>query len=88
MNDQKAEVQAAVRKLVSAITELPEQEIDLDAAFVADLGADSMSALELMARIEHLYGVVVLPEYLPRFKSVNTVTELVLELLEKKAAHA
>ena len=45
-------VKQEVKKLVSDITEIPEEDITEQARFVDDLGVDSMMALEIVARYE------------------------------------
>ncbi len=86
MKQDQAAVEAAVRTMVATILEKPEDKIGPQADFVDQLGADSMAALELMAEIEKRYGIVVPPENLPRFKSVASVSRLVMELLEAEVA--
>jgi acyl carrier protein len=81
------EIAETIKAAVAEIAELPIEKIELDAQFGPDLGVDSMEALELMARLEKHYGIVVPPENLPRFKTVRMVAEIVSEI-KAKAAHA
>jgi len=74
-------LEAEITKLVAEILELQPDSVAPDAEFVADLGADSMSALELMVAVEKKYGIVIEPEHLPEMLSVRHVTALVGRLL-------
>lgn len=69
-----------IRKLVSQITELPEEKLIETAKFVEDLGVDSMMALEIVAAIEKKYKVTVSEEDIPKMRSLKDV----YELLEKQ----
>jgi acyl carrier protein len=82
------DVEITVRAMVAAILEVEPDAVGADAKFVDDLGADSMSALELMARVEKHYGIVILPENLPKMRTVRAVAALAGELLNGKAASA
>jgi acyl carrier protein len=80
------EFEKTVRGMVAAIIEVEPDAVGADARFVEDLGADSMSALELMARVEKHYGIVILPENLPKMRTVRAVAALAEELAKAKPA--
>jgi acyl carrier protein len=82
------EIETTVRGMVAAIMEVEPGAVDADARFVEDLGADSMSALELLARVEKHYEIVILPENLPKMRTVRAVGLLAGELVRAKAAGA
>jgi acyl carrier protein len=80
------ELEKTVRGMVAAILEVEPDAVPADAKFVDDLGADSMSALELMARVEKHYGIVILPENLPKMRTVRQVAALAGDLVKAKTA--
>jgi len=55
---------------------LPEQDIDVS-AHLADLGVDSLQALQLIVMLERTYRIEIAEEELKRFTSINSVTDLV-----------
>jgi acyl carrier protein len=48
-----------LRVLVADALELPVQEVTDDAAFIDDLGVDSLAALEIAVRLEGKYGMKI-----------------------------
>lgn len=75
------EIKKAVKKLVSEITEIPDEELKEDAKFVEDLGIDSMMALEIVASIEKKYKVLIPEEEIPEISSLQSVYDLLEKLL-------
>jgi acyl carrier protein len=71
-------ISAEVRSLIADIIERPEEEIQGDISF-AELGADSLMALEIVASIEKKYRIQVPEEHLQRVKTFNDVVMLVRE---------
>ena len=70
-----------IKKLISDITEVPEEEIAEDAKFVENLGIDSMMALEIVASIEKKYKITIPEEDIPKIRSVQDVHALLYKLL-------
>lgn len=54
---EKQEVQTRVKKVVSQVLKMEESEINDDANFIFDLGADSMQSLELVAGFEEEFDI-------------------------------
>lgn len=69
-----------IRKKISEITEISEEELKDEARFSEDLGVDSMMALEVVAAIEKLYKISVPEEEIPNIRSVGDIYELVKKL--------
>jgi len=61
---------------VARMVQLPEQDIDVS-AHLADLGVDSLQALQLIVMLERTYRIEIAEEELKRFTSINSVTDLV-----------
>ena len=51
------EVQSRVKKVISNVLKMNEDEIANDANFIFDLGADSMQSLELVAAFEEEFEI-------------------------------
>ncbi len=77
-------IKKEIKKMISDITEIPEEKITDDAKFTEDLGIDSMMALEIVANIEKKYKVVIPEEEIPKVNSFKSVYTLLEKLLKKK----
>lgn len=77
------ELEQELRELISKIVEIEPQKITLDANFVADLGMDSMMALEILAGIEKKYKVQIPEEKLGKLQNLNEAVKLTKEYIEK-----
>ena len=73
-----------IKKLISEIAEVPQDQIKDDARFVEDLGIDSMMALEIIASIEKKYKIVIPEEKIPTINSLNAIYSLIEEISTKK----
>ena len=54
---EKQEVQSRVKRVVAQVLKMDESEINDDANFIFDLGADSMQSLELVAGLEEEFDI-------------------------------
>ena len=77
------EIKKEVKKLVSEITEIPEEELKEEARFTEDLSVDSMMALEIVASVEKKYKVVIPEDKIPTIRSLNNVYSLLGGLIKK-----
>jgi len=77
-------VASEIRSLIAEIVEVPEESIT-DTSSFADLGADSLMALEIVASIEKKYRIQVPEEDLQRIKSFGDTIALVREYLARAA---
>ena len=77
------DIKKEIKKMVSDIAEIPEEEIKDEARFAEDLGIDSMMALEIVASIEKKYKIVIPEEKIPIISSLQNVYELMEEFLKK-----
>ena len=71
-----------VRKLISDIIEVPEEQITEDAPF-ATLGVDSLMALEIVASVEKKYRIHIPEEQLQQVKSFGDTIALVTAHLSR-----
>jgi len=66
-------VKRDVKKTISEITEVPEEELEEDADFTSELSIDSMMALEMVAAIEKKYKIVIPEEDIPNIRSLKNI---------------
>lgn len=78
------QVAREIRSLIAEIVEVPEESITDNSSF-ADLGADSLMALEIVASIEKKYRIQVPEEELQRIRSFGDTIALVREYLARAA---
>ena len=62
-----------LREIVAAVLELEPEEIADTADFVDEYGADSLRAIEILARIEKRYRVEIPQSELPKMQNLRAV---------------
>ncbi len=77
-------LQNQIQEIIAEIVEVKPGDIKPGVNFVKDLGADSMTALEIMAALEKKFGVVMRPEHLPELATLDQITALVTRLTNAK----
>jgi acyl carrier protein len=78
----KGQLQEDIRGVVATIMEIDPAAIPPEANLVADLGADSMNALELLATLEKRYSIVIDPGHLPDMVSLARITDIVWTIVQ------
>jgi acyl carrier protein len=68
-----------IRQIVAAVLEVDADTIADDTDFVMELGADSLSVIEVMARLETVLNVRIDQSQLARMTSVAAICEIVAE---------
>jgi len=76
-------LEGELRELISNIVEIEPEKITLEANFVADLGMDSMMALEILAAIEKKYKVQIPEEKLGKLQNLSEAIKLTQEYIAK-----
>lgn len=66
-----------LREIVAEVLELEPEEITETADFVDEYGADSLRAIEILARIEKRYRVDIPQSELPTMQNLHAVYEAV-----------
>lgn len=84
MKKEKVEIVSEVRGLLAEILEVEPEEIKPDTHFAKDMGADSMSILEIIAALEDKYDIVIEPEKLAELSTLTQVSDFVSEVLNGK----
>lgn len=80
MNDQN--LANEIRSIISEIAEIEPEKITSQAAFIEDLGMDSMMALEILAGIEKKYKIQIPEEKLMALKNLEDTIKLTKEYLK------
>ncbi|HJZ98644.1 MAG TPA: acyl carrier protein [Candidatus Solibacter sp.] len=81
----REEITALLKSEVARMVEAPLASID-DSAHLADLGMDSLQALQLLVLIERTYDLQIGEEELQQFTSIAAVTDLVMSYLSMAKA--
>lgn len=76
----RQEITTLLKGEVARMIEAPESSID-DAADLAELGMDSLQALQLLVLIERTYDLQIGEEELQQFTSIGAVADLVMSYL-------
>ena len=68
-----------VKKIVAEQLGVKEEEVQTEASFVEDLGADSLDAVELVVQLQVYFGVEIknIEEGRPALQSINTLAQFV-----------
>jgi acyl carrier protein len=64
-----------IKELVSDITELPIEKLDLDADLFKDLSVDSLKAIEIVAAFEKKYRVIIPEDDIPKITTIRQIVE-------------
>ena len=81
---EREQLQSQIRELISGVHRDPPAEIQPDRQLVADLGADPMNALEIVACLERQYGIVIDVDAFQQLGTLGGATRLVEKLLHRK----
>ncbi len=74
----------SIREIVSDVLEIEPEEITQTSLFAEDHGADSLRAIEILARIEKTLGVEIPQEELPQMVNLESVRAVVQAHAETK----
>jgi len=77
-----AAIREDVKKLLAKILGVDISKIEDETNLVDTLGADSMMALEIMAKIEKKYDIDIPEEELPKMTNLKQIMDLVTRLLK------
>lgn len=80
MAAENGDVDARVREVLAGSLKVPAADVRDDARFEDAYEGDSMTALEIAARLEREFDLTIPDEAIPRLSSLRSVRELVLEL--------
>ena len=72
-----------IKEIVSAIIQVPTNELDTNASFFDDYGMDSLRALEILAEVENKYKIMIDPEKLMKMVNIAEVIKITQEHLQE-----
>ncbi|MBE5752946.1 MAG: acyl carrier protein [Clostridiales bacterium] len=71
-----------IQEMLAEALNLPVEKVTADAKIVEDLGADSLDVVELLSRLEEVYGVTIPDEDVENLVTVGDVAVEIEKLLK------
>ena len=68
-----------IRKIISDILKINENDIESDMSVTDDLGADSLEVCRIMAAIEELFDVEITPDDMKQIRTVRDAADFVIK---------
>jgi acyl carrier protein len=81
----ETEVKTLLKNEIANKIDVAPESID-ETAHLADLGIDSLQALQLLVLLERSYGITLNDEDLQYFRDINTLASLVHSRIQEAAA--
>lgn len=81
-----SEVETKVKEIIMDKLGTSEEKITPEASFRNDLGADSLSTVELMMELEEVFGVDIEDEEAEKIQTVKQAIEYIEKKIAEKAA--
>jgi acyl carrier protein len=79
---QRSEIETRVKQVIALVLNLKPAEIDAEANFIFDLGADSMQSLQLVAAFEEEFGIEMDQEAALAVQNVDAAVDFIQKVLE------
>jgi len=80
-----SEVETKVKDIIMDKLGTSEEKITLEASFRNDLGADSLSTVELMMELEEVFGVNIEDEEAEKIQTVKDAVDYIEKKVAEKA---
>lgn len=80
-SDEFLRMKGEITKIVSEIAEVPEEQVKDETDFYADLDIDSMMSLEITAKLEKQFKVVIPEDKIPEIRNLSSVYDLINQLV-------
>lgn len=77
-------VEKEIISIISDISEVDKEEINLDSNLAKDLGINSIKAIEIVVAVEKKYKVSIRDEDVPKVTTVKQIVELTKELMKQQ----
>ncbi|MBN2374024.1 acyl carrier protein [bacterium] len=81
MNMKTENLEMEIRSMIAEIAEMDEKEIEGNISFQDELGFDSMTALEIIAKLEKKYKIKISEGDLPNMIDLNSTISIVQKYL-------
>jgi len=75
-------LEAEIKELVSGVTAIPIEKLKSDVDIFAELGVDSLKAIEIVAAFERRYRVVVPEKEIPNIRTVKQIADMAAKLIK------
>ncbi len=72
-------IEQKVKEVVIDQLNITEEEYSLDAAFIDDLGADSLDIVEMVMAMEDIFGIEIADEELEKIRVVRDVVDYLMQ---------
>jgi len=72
-------IEQKVKEVVIDQLNITEEEYSLDAAFIDDLGADSLDIVEMVMAMEDIFGIEIADEELEKIRVVRDVADYLMQ---------
>ncbi len=76
----REEIEAKVREITARILKVPPSAVKLESRYIEDLGADSLSIVELVYEIERVFDVEVPDDRARTFRTVGDAVRALQEV--------
>jgi acyl carrier protein len=77
MENEKAEIYAAVKKIIYERLNTTPVEIELEAHLQDDLGADSLDLVELVLHLEEEYGIPIDEDQAEKLQTIGDIVDFI-----------
>lgn len=78
------EVESKLKEVIAKIYKVKPEDLKPETRFIDDLGADSITTIELIAEIEDAFGIEIPDEAVERNQTVGQAVEYVIERLREE----
>jgi acyl carrier protein len=85
MNEESDRFLETLREIVAEVLEMEPSEVDDTGDFVEEYDADSLRAIEMLARIEKRFGIEIPQSALAEMQNLEAVRDVVARYVGEKA---
>lgn len=78
------EVESKLKEVIAKIYRVKPEDLKPETRFIDDLGADSITTIELIAEIEDAFGIEIPDEAVERNQTVGQAVEYLIERLREE----
>ncbi len=71
-----------LRTILADVLDIEEEEITKDAHFIDDLGVGSLASLEVLVKLEQVYGIKIPESELDKLISLDAINQLIQERIK------
>ena len=79
----RIEVEEKVFQIVSEVLAIPKEKLTHNSSFIKDLGADSLTILDVMMKCEDIFQLTISDEETENIKTIGNAVDYIFENLTK-----